>query len=196
MHRIIMIIACLIVSGCSAVTQQPINSYSYNLDVPSNRYSALDFKDVGGHAVVKVCAKFIEQRKTPEWNPSASFQLFSKDGNGYAALVIPSRENGGYQPFLITKKRHPETNEIVESEPLFIGEDINFNEEFTLLLSWFSNNDLLVRINGGEIKSVPLGFSVSKFRSSNSAGEIDVISMVIEKCNKSKHSDAASCAGV
>ena len=190
MHRIIMIISGLVISGCSAVTQQPINSYSYNLDVPSKRYSALDFKDVGEDAVVKLIAKFIEQRKTPEWNPSAAFQLFSKDGNGYAALVIPSRENDDYQPFLITKKRHPETKEIVASEPLFIGQNINFNEEFTLLLSWYSNDTLLVQVNGGEIKSVPLGFAVSKFRSSNSAGEIDVLSMVIEKCNKSKHSDA------
>ena len=196
MHKLLIAISFFIVSGCSSTQHKDMDYYSYNLDVPSKRYSSLDFKSVGEAAVVKIRASFIEQRKSPEWNPSASFQLFSNDGNGYAALVIPNREGDNYQPFLIVKSKDPETKEIISSDPVYFDEKLDFNKEFSLHVTWYSDESLLVTINEGETKSVPLNFVVGKLRSSNSSGEIDVLSLTIEKCNKSKHADAASCAGV
>ena len=193
MYRFIVLVLTVVLQACSTTG---VSNYSYNLDVPEQRYSFFDFKNIGDAVTLEINATFIEQRKTPEWNPSASFQIFSKDENVYAALVIPNSEGSGYQPFLISNTKNPKTGEISSIEPVYFAETIDFSASFTVTVTWFTPGVLRVTLNNNETKTIPIDFVVDKLRSANSSGEIEVRSLVINKCNKSKHSDAASCAGI
>jgi hypothetical protein len=141
--------------------------YSFDLDVPSARFSLWRIEDIGKATHLVADLEVRELRKDSQFIPAFQLALFD-DADKKVALIL--RRNGG-KDTLNGHVQASEAGKVTDERPLN-GWEIGKKQKFHIDMNWSAAGFLIVSADGTELGRFPLSIAPHSLTVSASTGEL------------------------